>query len=227
MYDLAGNVKPDNMDQGFNWDNLEQNRITALKYICQQNHIYVQGNAKKDYINAVALYRRSKLQNSSPPRPQNLPSPMSPELQTLVHPSSRSNNFSSLHHARSTRQFHEDANRLLSTFTRNSTRSDRKVPPPTPPKPIHRSHPRSHPAKLEELVPKSPPSPPPPRSDSPERKVDFAPLPEMPSHHSSRAPSPVMKSEPQLVLTMSSVTWIIAVLLFIIVLLLVLILCIV
>lgn len=125
------------MDQGFNWSNIEQNKMPALKFICQQHSIRVNGKTKRDYVKAIAEYRKNQKQNHSfvppPARPDQFK--FNPELQALTRNQRATHTLSDLHHAKTLQRFHDNERRLEMKITPNAFQQKNQVLPPTPPKP--------------------------------------------------------------------------------------------
>ena len=122
------------MEQGFDWKNLEQNKMPALKFICQQHSIRVNGKTKRDYVNAIAEYRNQQNRAFVPPPPRADQLPINPELQALTR-TQRTHTLSDLHHAKTIQRFHDNERRLQMKITPNVFQQQKPVVPPTPPKP--------------------------------------------------------------------------------------------
>ena len=122
------------MEQGFDWKNLEQNKMPALKFICQQHSIRVTGKTKRDYVNAIAEYRNQQNRAFVPPPPRPDQVPIKPELQALTR-TQRTHTLSDLHHAKTIQRFHDNERRLQMKITPNAFQQPKPVVPPTPPKP--------------------------------------------------------------------------------------------
>ena len=64
-----------------NWNNLNYNSISQLRFVCQQLQLHPHGGQKKDYINALNAYKNAnRVQNQVNPYPAYTESYIAPSL---------------------------------------------------------------------------------------------------------------------------------------------------
>ncbi|OHT00185.1 hypothetical protein TRFO_33217 [Tritrichomonas foetus] len=129
------------MEKEINWENLESNTISALRFVCQQFQIIPNGKTKKDYIYALQAYKSRKE-----------PKTTQPPTGILMEPADFQQPAPSRGYKRPN-QFVENRKKMENPLNPEQFQKKRKVPPPTPPKGHHSRPKKVLPSNLQSTNP--------------------------------------------------------------------------